>query len=176
MQPNVDLSALLLPHKPNADTVRAYAMLIGELVYLTVNTMPCIAYAVSCLVRYMTNSTASRYAHAKQTLRYLTGVKSPKIKWCTARVRYPLKSCEICAFADPSWADAKPSRKALGQRCPPAPDSAHAARAATCSFATTVLLMENVVGADPSALDFRSRVDCSVCLRPRSDLLPQAGH
>jgi hypothetical protein len=111
MQPNVDLSALPLPPKPDADTVRAYAMLVGELMYVAVNTVPSIAYAVSCLARYMTNATAAHYAHAKQVLRYLKGVKSRKIRWCAANVRYPLKACEICAFADSSWADDKPSRK-----------------------------------------------------------------
>jgi hypothetical protein len=61
----------------------------------------------------MTNATAAHYAHAKQVLRNLKGVKSRKIKWCASHVRYPLKICEIFAFADSSWADDKPSRKSM---------------------------------------------------------------
>ena len=64
------------PPKPVADTVRAYAMLVGELMYLAVNTVPSIAYVVSRLARYMTNATAAHYAHAKHVLRYLKGVKN----------------------------------------------------------------------------------------------------
>ena len=110
MQPNVDLSALPLPLMPDADTVRAYAMLVGELMYVAVNTVPSLAYAVSCIARYMTIATAAHYDHAKQVLLYLQGVKS-RIWWCAAHVRYPRKACEICAFADSSCADDKPSRK-----------------------------------------------------------------
>ena len=57
-----------------------YGMLVGELMYVAVNTVPSIAYAVSCLARYMTTATAAHYAHAKQVLRYLKGVKSRKIR------------------------------------------------------------------------------------------------
>jgi hypothetical protein len=95
MQPYLDLAALPLPPKPDTDTVRAYAMLVAELMYLAVNTVPSMAYAVSCLARYMTNANAAHYAHAKQVLRYLKGVKTRQIKWCSAHVRYPLKACEL---------------------------------------------------------------------------------
>ena len=67
---------LFLSPKSDADTVRAYAVLVGELMYLAVNTVPSIAYAGSCLARYMTNATAAHYAHAKHVLLYLKGVKN----------------------------------------------------------------------------------------------------
>ena len=50
-------------------------MLIGELMYVAVNTVPTIAYAVSCLARYMTKTTPQHYEYACQVLRYLKDVK-----------------------------------------------------------------------------------------------------
>jgi hypothetical protein len=86
-------------------------MLIGELMYVAVNTVPTIAYAVSCLARYMTKATPQHYEYARQVLRYLKGVKHRKLTWCAGKVRYPLKRGELSSYADSSWADDKPSRK-----------------------------------------------------------------
>jgi hypothetical protein len=111
MRPDVDLVNIPLPPSPDPDNVRAYAMLIGELMYVAVNTVPTIAYAVSCLARYMTKATPQHYEYARQVLRYLKGVKHRKLTWCAGKVRYPLKRGELSSYADSSWADDKPSRK-----------------------------------------------------------------
>ena len=55
---NVDLDAVAASDKP-ADPafVARYQKLIGELLYLSVNTMPEIGYVMSCLTRYKTKPT-----------------------------------------------------------------------------------------------------------------------
>jgi hypothetical protein len=75
MRSDVDLENIPLPPSPDPDNVRTCAMLIGELMYVAVNTVPTIAYAVSCLARYMTKATPQHYEYAYQVLRYLKDVK-----------------------------------------------------------------------------------------------------
>ena len=62
--------------------IRAYVMLIDELLYVTVNTVPTIAYAVNCLARYMTKATPQHYEFARQVLRFLKDIKHRKLTWC----------------------------------------------------------------------------------------------
>jgi hypothetical protein len=52
-----------------------YAMLVGELLYISINTVPEIMYPLSALTRFMTRATRQHYGYAKQALRYLKGVK-----------------------------------------------------------------------------------------------------
>ncbi len=111
MRPDVDLANIPLPPSPDPDNVRAYAMLIGELMYVAVYTIPTIAYAVSCIARYMTKATPQHYEYVRQVLRYLKGVKHRRLTWCAGKVRYPLKRGELSSYADSSWADDKPSHK-----------------------------------------------------------------
>ena len=73
--PGTDLALLPLPAKPNKLCVLAYSALIGELLFVAINTAPQISYAVSCLTRYMVVSTPAYLEVAKQVLRYLCGVK-----------------------------------------------------------------------------------------------------
>jgi hypothetical protein len=110
MRPDVDLANIPLPPSPDPDNVRTYAMLIGELMYVAVNTVPTIAYAVSCLAQYMTKATPQHYEYARQVLRDLKGVEHRRLTWCAGKVRYPLKRGELSSYADSSWADDKPSR------------------------------------------------------------------
>jgi hypothetical protein len=56
-------------------------------------------------------SPLSLYVLAKGVLRYLKGVKSRKIVWCAARVKFPFVPCEIYTYSDASWADVVPQRK-----------------------------------------------------------------
>ncbi len=79
IRPDVDLANIPLPSSP--DNVRAYAMLIDELMYVAVNTVPTIAYAVICLARYMTKATPQHCEYVRQVLRYLKGVKHRKLNW-----------------------------------------------------------------------------------------------
>jgi len=58
--------------------VSLYAKLIGELMFIAINTQPLIAQPVNALARFiarfMTNANAELYVLAKGVLRYLNGV------------------------------------------------------------------------------------------------------
>ena len=60
-----------------------YQKLIGELLYLSVNTMPEMGHIMSCLTRYMIREQS----------------------------KLPLTIGEFESWADSSWTDVKPSRK-----------------------------------------------------------------
>jgi hypothetical protein len=111
MSPSVDLESLPIPEEPNKAVITAYASLIGQLLYVAINTVPQISYVMSALTRYMTRATEAHLGYAKHVLRYLKGVKHRKITWCAANCRDPHNMHEIWACADASYADVKPSRK-----------------------------------------------------------------
>ena len=91
---------------------RWYAKLIGELMFIAINTQPLIAQPVNALARFMTTANEELYVLAKGVLRYLKGVKSrKKIVWCASRVKFPFVPCEIYAYSNASWADIVPQRK-----------------------------------------------------------------
>jgi hypothetical protein len=92
-------------------TSRGYARLIGELMFIAINTQPLIAQPVNALARFMTTANSELYVLGKGVLRYLKGVKSRKIVWCASRVKFPFVPCEIYAYSDASWADIVPQRK-----------------------------------------------------------------
>ncbi len=77
--------------------------------FITINIEPLIAQPVNALARFMT--TANSELCLLGVLRYLKGVKSRKIVWCTSRVKLPFVPCEIYAYSDASWADIVPLRK-----------------------------------------------------------------
>ena len=79
MAVDADLASLPLPDVPDKDIVAAYAKLVGELLYICINTVPEIMYALSALTRYMTRATSQHYGYDKQVLRYLKGVKHLKL-------------------------------------------------------------------------------------------------
>jgi hypothetical protein len=109
---NVDLDAAAASDKP-ADPafVARYQKLIGELLYLSVNTMPEIGYVMSGLTRYMTRPTQKLGEYGKQVVRYAWGRREAKLTWCASKVKLPLTPGEFESWADSSWADVKPSRK-----------------------------------------------------------------
>ena len=109
--PSAVLDSLPIPDQPDGKVVAMYSSLIGELLYIAINTVPQICYVMGALTRYMTRATVSHLNYAKHTLRYLKGVKSRKITWCVANCRLPHVKHQIWACADSSFADAKPSRK-----------------------------------------------------------------
>jgi hypothetical protein len=82
---NVELDAVAASDKP-ADPafVARYQKLIGELLYLSVNTMPEIGYVMSCLTRYMTKPTQKFGEYAKQVVRYAWGRREAKLTWCAS--------------------------------------------------------------------------------------------
>ena len=73
--------------------VSLYAQLIGELMFIAINTQPLIAQPVNALARFMTTANSELYVLAKGVLRYLKGVKSRKIVWCASRVKVPFVPC-----------------------------------------------------------------------------------
>ena len=58
MAVGADLASLPLPDVPYKDIVAAYAKLVGELLYICINTVPEIMYALGALTRYMTRATS----------------------------------------------------------------------------------------------------------------------
>ena len=91
--------------------ISKYQKLIGELMFLCVNTCPEISYALSVLSRYLTKATPQHGIHAKHLLRYVWGRRHAKLTWCAAKVNPPFQSGQFHSFADSSWADIVPSRK-----------------------------------------------------------------
>ena len=81
--------------------VSLYAKLIGELMFIAINTQPLIAQPVNALARFMTTANAELYVLAKGVLRYLKGVKARKIVWCASRVKFPFVPCELYAEGGP---------------------------------------------------------------------------
>ena len=82
---NLDEIAARLPCTPHPEMVSLYTKLIGELMFIAINTHPLIAQPVNALARFMTTANAELYVLAKGVLRYLKAVKSRKIVWCASR-------------------------------------------------------------------------------------------
>jgi hypothetical protein len=76
---NLDEIAARLPRTPHPEVVSLYAQLIGELMFIAINTQPFIAQPVNALARFMTTANSELYVLAKGVLRYLNGIKSRKI-------------------------------------------------------------------------------------------------
>jgi hypothetical protein len=91
---NLDEIAAHLPRTPHPETVSLYAQLIGEFMFMGITTQPIIVQPVKALARFMTTVNSELYMFAKGVLRYLKCVKSRKIIWCAARVKFPFVSCE----------------------------------------------------------------------------------
>jgi len=51
MNPGSDLDSLPILDTPGKFVVHAYAALIGELLYIAINTVPQLSYSMSCLTR-----------------------------------------------------------------------------------------------------------------------------
>ena len=109
MSPSADLESLPTETIDPA-VIAIYSSLIGELLYIAINTVPQISYVTSALTRYMTRATEAHLKYAKHVLRYLKGVMDRRITWCADNCRDPHKRHEIWACADSSYADCKPSR------------------------------------------------------------------
>ena len=59
MAVGADLASIPLPDVLDKDIVAAYAKLVGKLIYISINTIPVIMYALSALTRFMTRLPAS---------------------------------------------------------------------------------------------------------------------
>jgi hypothetical protein len=71
---NLDVIADRLPRTPHPEVVSLYDQLIGELMFIAINTQPLIAQPVNALARFMTTTNSELYVLAKGVLRYLKGV------------------------------------------------------------------------------------------------------
>jgi len=49
--------------------VRSYAALIGELLYIAINTVPQLSYSMTSLTLYMSKATPAHFTYAKVVLR-----------------------------------------------------------------------------------------------------------
>ncbi len=108
---NVDLDSITASEKPeDADFLAKYQKLIGECLYLSVNTMSDIGFVMSYLTRYMTKTTQKLGEDAKQVVRYAWGRRDAKFTWCVSKAKAPLRPGDIGSFTDSSWADVKSSR------------------------------------------------------------------
>jgi len=108
---DADLESIPIPEKPDLVYIFKFQKLIGELMFLGVNTSPEISYALSVLSRYLTKATTQHGIHAKHLLRYVWGRSHAKLTWCTGKVNSPFQAGQFHSFADSSWADVIPSRK-----------------------------------------------------------------
>jgi hypothetical protein len=86
MNPGSDLDSLPTPDVPDKIVVHAYAALIGELLYMAINTVPQLRYLMSSLTRYMSKATPVHLAYAKVVLIYLICVTGRQLTWCGSRV------------------------------------------------------------------------------------------
>ncbi|KAL0283542.1 UNVERIFIED_CONTAM: Retrovirus-related Pol polyprotein from transposon TNT 1-94, partial [Sesamum angustifolium] len=72
---------------PKTDSEKAkmekipYSNAIGSVMYLMVSTRPDIAYAVSCLSRFMSNPGTTHWEALKWLFRYLNGSNNSGIKF-----------------------------------------------------------------------------------------------
>ena len=113
MRPDTDLAGLPISPLAEKTTMKsAFCMLVGELMYIAINTRPEISYAVNQCSRFMTKATKAHYEVLKHILRYLAGVKHMRLTWCaSAALKKGFKLFQIYSYADTSWADDKNSRK-----------------------------------------------------------------
>ena len=86
INPGSDLASLLIFDTPDKIVVRAYAVLIGELLYIAINTVPQLSYSMTSLTLYMSKTTPAHLTYAKVVLRYLIGIKKRQLIWCGQRV------------------------------------------------------------------------------------------
>ncbi|KAL0373888.1 UNVERIFIED_CONTAM: Retrovirus-related Pol polyprotein from transposon TNT 1-94 [Sesamum radiatum] len=83
-----------------------YSNAIGSVMYLTVSTRPDIAYAVSCLSRYMSNAGTPHWEALKWLLRYLIKTENTGIRFskCSDGVK-------LIGYVDSNCANDRDSRR-----------------------------------------------------------------
>jgi hypothetical protein len=95
---DADLESIPIPDKADLVYISKYQKLIGELMFLCVNTCPEISYALSVLSRYLTKATPQHGIHAKHLLRYVWGCRHAKLTWCAGKVNPPFKQGNSVRF------------------------------------------------------------------------------
>ncbi len=74
---NADLDEFPISEKPDLVYIFKFQKLIGELMFLDVNTSPEICYALSALSCYLTQATLQHGIHDKHLLRYVWATGMP---------------------------------------------------------------------------------------------------
>jgi hypothetical protein len=86
MRPDPDLAGLPISPLAEKSTMKSvFCMLVGELMYIAINTRTEISYVVHQCLLYMTKATKAHYEVLKHILRYLAGVKQ-WLTWCASAV------------------------------------------------------------------------------------------
>ncbi|KAK4386046.1 Retrovirus-related Pol polyprotein from transposon TNT 1-94 [Sesamum angolense] len=83
-----------------------YSNAIGSIMYLMVSTRPDIAYAISCLSRYMSNPGPSHWDALKWLLRYLNGSNNYGITFS----KDP-QGASLVGYVDSNYANDRDNRK-----------------------------------------------------------------
>ncbi|KAL0321780.1 UNVERIFIED_CONTAM: Retrovirus-related Pol polyprotein from transposon TNT 1-94 [Sesamum calycinum] len=83
-----------------------YSKAIGSIMYLMVSTRPDIAYAISCLSRFMSNPGTTHWEALKWLFRYLNGSNNSGIKFskCSEGVK-------LMGYVDSNYANNRDSRR-----------------------------------------------------------------
>ena len=87
MSPSVDLESLPIPEEPNKAVVTTYASLIGQLLYVAINTVSQISYVMSALTRYMTRATE---AHLGYNMHLRSRSKHVALRFSFAKILYEM--------------------------------------------------------------------------------------
>jgi hypothetical protein len=92
-----------------------YAVLVGKLMYLAVNTRPDLAHAVSTFTKYMSCPTGLHWAALKHVLRYLAGTRNQGITYgCGSAIPDGVDAfhdADLAAFCDADWGGDVDSRR-----------------------------------------------------------------
>ena len=103
---------LTKPDKDEISGVLEYQSLVGSLMYSMLGTRPDLAYAVSTLSKFNSETAEEHHAAAKRTLRYLKETKGYGLLYegVTDRESFPEPLC----YMDSDWAGDTESRKSTG--------------------------------------------------------------
>ncbi len=77
MSCDADLDVIPISETSDLVHIFEFQKLIGELMFLDVNTSSEISYALSALSRYLTQATLQHGIHAKHLLRYMWSADMP---------------------------------------------------------------------------------------------------
>lgn len=95
---------------PEVTNLRSsYLKLIGELIYLSINMPPNIAYVVNSLMQFNTDPSPCHFAAGKRVLQYLAGTLNHHLQY-SAEMDNPA----LHTYADASWANEVGHRSMLG--------------------------------------------------------------
>ena len=100
MMHNIKVSKNSDKYVCDAKTQANYRTLLGELMYLMVQTRPDLAYSVSRLAQFMSNPREEHWTALKRVLRYLQSTRELGI--CYAKTKGELT---LSAWTDSSWGE-----------------------------------------------------------------------